>query len=80
MPIVDLLVDNSTGHVILSMMVGYSGYNQICIAEKDVHKTVFRCLGNIGTFEWVKMSFGLMNAGVIYICSLNTIVHDLIVV
>ena len=32
MPIVDLLVDSSAGHQILSMMDGHSGYNQICIA------------------------------------------------
>ena len=67
MPIVDLLVDSSTGHQILSMMDGHSGYNQICIAEEDVHKTAFRCPGNIGTFEWVKMPFGLKNAGATYI-------------
>ncbi|MGV7716419.1 hypothetical protein PJL11_28615, partial [Mycobacterium kansasii] len=36
MPIVDLLVDSSAGHMILSMMDGHSGYNQICIAEEDV--------------------------------------------
>ena len=43
MPIVDLLVDSSAGHQILSMMDGHSGCNQICIAEEDVHKTAFRC-------------------------------------
>ena len=66
MPIVDLLVDSSAGHQILSMMDGHSGYNQICIAEEDVHKTAFRCPGNIRTFEWVKMPFGLKNAGATY--------------
>ena len=51
MPVVDLLVDRSAGHAIMSMMDGHSGYNQIWIAEEDVHKTAFRCSGNIGTFE-----------------------------
>lgn len=39
MPVADMLVD--------------SGYNQIYIIEEDVSKTTFRCLGSIGTFEWV---------------------------
>ena len=63
MPIVDLLVDNSAWHMIFSMMDGHSGYIQICIVDEDVHKTAFRCPGNIGTFEWVKMPFGLKNDG-----------------
>lgn len=78
MPIVDLLVDSSVGHRILSMMDRHSGYNQIYIAEEDIHKTVFRHPGNIGTFEWVKMPFGLKNAGATYQRIINTIFHDLI--
>ncbi|XP_072086771.1 uncharacterized protein [Arachis hypogaea] len=37
-------------------------YNQIFIAEDDVSKTAFRCLGALGTYEWVVMPFGLKNA------------------
>ncbi|MCI42715.1 pol polyprotein, partial [Trifolium medium] len=43
-------------------MDGYSGYNQIFIAEEDVPKTTFRCPGAIGTFEGTVMPFGLKNA------------------
>ena len=71
-------MDSSAGHKILSMMDGHSGYNQICIAEEDIHKTTFRCPGNISTFEWVKMPFGLKNAGATYQRAMNTIFHDLI--
>mgnify|MGYP003702833567 FL=1 len=78
MPIVDLLVDSSAGHQVLSMMDGHSGYNQICIAEEDIHKTAFRCPGNIGTFELVKMPFGLKNAGATYQRAMNTFFHELI--
>ncbi|XP_028102856.1 uncharacterized protein LOC114302088 [Camellia sinensis] len=49
--ITDLLVESSAGHKILSMMDRHSRYNQICIAEEDVHKIAFKCLGNIDTFE-----------------------------
>ena len=59
MPIADVLVDGVAGHKLLSFMDGHSGYNKIFIAEEDVHKIAFRCLGSIGTFEWVVMPFGL---------------------
>ena len=60
------------------MMDGHSGYNQIWIAEDDVHKIAFRCPGNIRTFEWVKMPFGLKNAGATYQRAMNLIFHDLV--
>ena len=59
MPVADLLVDGASRYKVLSFMDGHSGYNQIFIAENDVHKTAFRCLGSIGTFECVVMPFGL---------------------
>ena len=78
MPIADVLVDGVAGHKLLSFMDGHSGYNQIFIAEDDVHKTAFRCPGSIGTFEWVVMPFGLKNAGATYQRAMNLIFHDMI--
>ncbi|XP_027347963.1 uncharacterized protein LOC113859366 [Abrus precatorius] len=52
MPIADMLVDSAAGNEILSLLDGYSGYNQIFIAEEDISKTTFRCLGALGTYEW----------------------------
>ena len=78
MPVVDLLVDGASGYKVLSLMDGHSGYNQILIAESDVYKTAFRCLGSIGTFKWVVMPFGLKNAGAIYQRAMNSIFHDMI--
>ena len=51
MPIADMLVDSASGHEILSLLDGYSRYNQIYIVEEDVSKTTFRCSGAIGTYE-----------------------------
>ncbi|KAM2763111.1 hypothetical protein PS2_014761 [Malus domestica] len=78
MPISDLLIDAAANHAILSFMDGHAGYNQIFIAEADVHKTAFRCPGALGTYEWVVMPFGLKNAGTTYQRAMNTIFHDLI--
>ena len=78
MPVADLLVDDVSGYKVLSFMDGHAGYNQIFIAESDVHKTAFRCPSSIGTFEWVVMPFGLKNAWVTYQRAMNSIFHDMI--
>ncbi|XP_051144004.1 uncharacterized protein LOC127260333 [Andrographis paniculata] len=66
MPVADMLVDAAAMNGSLSFMDGYSGYNQIFIAEEDVAKTAFRCPGALGVYEWVVMPFGLKNAGATY--------------
>jgi hypothetical protein len=45
----------------MSMIDGFSGYNQIAVSEHDKEKTTFTTPW--GTFMYEKMSFGLMNAG-----------------
>ena len=59
-------------------MNGFSGYNQILIAVKDMPKTSFRFLGSIRTFEWLVMLFGLKNAGATYRKAMNAIFHDML--
>jgi hypothetical protein len=41
-------------------------------------KTVFRCPGFIGLFEWVVMTFGLKNTDATYQRVMNLIFHDLL--
>ena len=48
------------------------------MSEEDIHKTVFRCPGHLGLFEWVVMTFGLKNAGATYQRAMNYIFHELI--
>ena len=43
MPITDMLVDVATNNKIITFMDGYSGYNQIYLAEEDIHKIAFHC-------------------------------------
>ena len=78
MPVADQLVDAASGNKILSFMDGNAGYNQIFMAEEDIHKTAFRCPGAIGLFEWVVMTFGLKSAGATYQRAMNYIHRNLI--
>jgi hypothetical protein len=54
MPIADMLVNE-----FISFLDGNAWYNQIFMAEEEMHKTTFRCLGFVGLFEWVIMTFRL---------------------
>ena len=61
---IDLLVDNTAGHSMLSFMDGFSRYNQILMASKDREKIVF--ITEWGTYYYKVMSFGLKNARATY--------------
>ena len=64
LPLIDILVDNIAGHAFLSFMDGFSGYNQIKIALKDMEKTSF--ITPRGTYYYQVMLFGLKNSGATY--------------
>ncbi|PKI70104.1 hypothetical protein CRG98_009567 [Punica granatum] len=64
LPHIDVLVDNTVCHTLLSFMDGFSGYNQIRMAEEDKIKTTFITMW--GTFYYRVMPFGLKNAGATY--------------
>jgi len=59
MHVADMLIDAAARHKVISFMDGNAGYNQIFMAEEDIHKTTFRCPGVLGLYEWVVMTFGL---------------------
>ena len=67
-----MLVDSATGFEYLSMLDGYSGYNQIYIAEEDVSKTAFRCPVALGCYKWIMMPFGLKNVVACYQRAMNS--------
>jgi hypothetical protein len=76
MPIDDMLINNASGHLVISFLDGNAGYNQIFMAEEDMSKTAFCCPGFISLFEWVVMTFGLKNVGATYQRVMNLIFHD----
>jgi hypothetical protein len=48
------------------------------MAKYDISKTAFHCLGFVGLFEWVVMTFGLKNVGATYQRAMNLISHDML--
>ena len=75
LPHIDVLVDNTAQHAFFSFMDGFSGYNQIKMAEEDMEKTTF--ITPWGTFCYKVMPFGLKNAGATYQRAMVTLFHDM---
>src|SRR3954452_14221689 len=71
MPIADTLINNASGHRVISFLDGNAGYNQTFMAEKNMAKTAFQCPSFVGLFEWVVMTFGLKNAAATYKRAMN---------
>ncbi|CAL8134413.1 unnamed protein product [Prunus armeniaca] len=78
MPMADMLVDGAAHNQMLSFMDGNSCYNQIMVAEEDIHKIAFMCPVHIGAFEYTVMPFGLRNAGATYQRAINSVFHDMV--
>ncbi|KAH9307169.1 hypothetical protein KI387_043841 [Taxus chinensis] len=57
----DQILQAVTGSEMLSMLDGFSGYNQVEVDTADQHKTAFTTPW--GTFAYKRMPFGLINAG-----------------
>ena len=64
LPRIDLIVDATAGHELLSFMDAFSGYNHISMDPDDQEKTSFVIAQ--GTYCYRVMSFGLKNAGATY--------------
>ena len=63
-PHTDVLVDNMASSALMSFMDGFSWYNQIKMAPKDVTKTTFTI--EWGIYCYVVMLFRLKNVGASY--------------
>ena len=72
---INMLVDSTEGHSMLSFMDGFFGYSQILMALEDMEKTSF--ITKWGTYCYRVMPFGLKNAGATYQRAATTLFRDM---
>ena len=75
LPHIDVLVDNKAGSALISFMDGFSGYNQIKMAPRDMTKTTFTT--EWGIYCYIVMPFGLKNADATYQRMATALLHDI---
>ena len=75
LPHINMLVDSTAWHAMLSFMDGFSGYNQIMMAPEDREKTSF--ITEWGTYCYRVMPFGLKNAGATYQRAATALFYDM---
>jgi len=73
---IDRLVDGAIGHIILSFLYAYLGYNQIQMHPNDKEKTTFMTDSN--NFYYEIIPFGLKNVGATYQRLMDYIFIDMI--
>ena len=56
----EAIIQRVTGSGMMSMLDGFSGYNQVLVSKEDQHKTTFTTPW--GTYKFLRMPFGLLNA------------------
>jgi hypothetical protein len=71
LPRIDILFDQLAGAQVFSKIDLHSGYHQIKICAEDIPKTTFTT--RYGLFEYLVMSFGLMNALAHFMYLMNSI-------
>ena len=74
-PHIDMLVDSTTGHLMLSFMDEFSDYSHIIMAPKGMEKTSF--IIEWGTYCYRVMPFSLKNAWATYQRAATTLFHDM---
>lgn len=77
LPRVDLLVDATSGHKLLSFMDSYSAFNQIQMVERDAKHTT--CYADKNIYHYTVMTFGLINAGATYQRIVNKLFVEMVV-
>ena len=71
LPRIDDLFDEVGGTRVFSNIDLRSGYHQVQIRDKDIHKTTF--VTRYGHYEFVVMLFKLTNAPANFMCMMNNI-------
>ena len=76
LPVMEIMIDNTSSYEMFSFMDGFSGYNQIKMDLEDEKHTAFRT--PMGIYCYKVMPFGLKNAGATYQRAMTKIFDDLI--
>jgi len=76
LPNMEHFLQKVTGAGMMSMLDGFSGYNQVLLKREDQLKTTFTTPW--GTFMYLRMSFGLMNVGATFEREMEFAFRDLI--
>jgi hypothetical protein len=71
LPHIDILFDQLAGAQVFSKIDLHSGYHQIKIHAEDIPKTAFTM--RYGLYEYLVMSFGLMNALAHFMYLMNSV-------
>jgi hypothetical protein len=61
LPNMEMLLQQVIGSALMSMLDGFSGYNQVLVVEEDRPKTTF--VTPWETYAYAHMPFGLKNVG-----------------
>jgi hypothetical protein len=75
LPNMDTLLQRVTSSKIMSMLDGFSGYNQVLVRKEDQNKTTFTTPW--GNFKYLRMPFGLLNAGATFQRAMDFAFHEL---
>ena len=75
-PPMEQILQMVSGSELFSLLDGFSGYNQVLVAEEDRLKMTFRT--RWGTFSYRRIPFGLINAGATFQRDMDIAFHGLI--
>jgi hypothetical protein len=76
LPNMELILQQVAGSQMMSLLDGFSGYNQIRVKRDDKYKTTFTT--HWGTFAYERIPFGLINAGATFQRAMQIAFDDLI--
>jgi hypothetical protein len=76
LPNMELILQQVAGSQMMSLLDGFSGYNQIRVKREDKYKTTFTT--RWGTFSYERIPFGLKNAGATFHRAIQIAFDDLI--